>query len=327
MARVELTSPHAKVVLDPERGGEIQSFTAGDSENLIFYADWQSPLSVDKGPSYGSTELDWLSRYQGGWQVLFPNAGAEAEVGGVPVAFHGEASLAALELLHADDASCTLKAVGRLPLELVRTVRLADDRPAVMIEETVTNIGAQATPFLWGHHPTCPAITGSRIDLAGGTVEVEPATPGQLALGRSEWPTAMGSAGEPVDLAVLPAEDQVRLLYIHDLPQHWVALRPTEPRPGVALAWDRDAFPHLWIWLQNGDPGFPWYGRSRMIGLEPQRSWPFDGLGGAVQRNQALVLKPGQSLTSWITLVAFDNVDQAVTGVERDGRVYRATAG
>ncbi|MFB2596171.1 hypothetical protein ACEXQE_00110 [Herbiconiux sp. P17] len=325
MTALTLRSAHAAVMLDPDRGGELQSFTVGPSENLLFYADWRSPLSADDGPVYGSTELDWLSRYNGGWQVLFPNAGAEGRVAGVPVAFHGETSLARLETLRVDADSCTLKAVARLPLELVRTVRMAPDRPAVLLEETVTNVGSIPVPFLWGHHPTFPARTGARIDLASASVEVEPATPGPLGADGGEWPSVPGVSGAPVDLSVVPAEEQVRLTYLHALREPWVALRPPagsrDAGPGVALGWDGDTFPALWIWLQNADPGFPWFGRGRMIGLEPQRSWPFDGVTGAVERGQALVLAPGQSRSSWVTLAAVTHPDRPVTGVQRDGRV------
>lgn len=328
MSSLTLRSVHAAVVLDPDRGGELQSFTAGDSDNLLFYADWRSPLSVDDGPVYGSTELDWLSRYQGGWQVLFPNAGAEGVVAGVPVAFHGETSLARVETLLVEEDSCTLRAVARLPLELIRTVRMAPDRPAVLLEETVTNLGSRPVPFLWGHHPTFPAHAGARIDLAGAAVEVEPATRGPLGTGGGQWPMVTSPDGIPIDLSVVPPEEQVRLIYLHSLREPWVALRPPaatgENSQGVALAWDGDTFPAMWIWLQNGDPGFPWYGRGRMIGLEPQRSWPFDGLTGAIERGQAIVLEPGECRASWVTLTAFGQTDRPVTGVSRAGAVAQA---
>lgn len=321
---ITLRSSHLEVVLDPDRGGEIRSVSTPGSPNLLAWHEWESPLSVDDGPSYGSTELDFLSRYHAGWQVLFPNAGAEGVIDGVPVAFHGETALARLSVLAQSDESCTLKAVARLPLELVRTVRLSPDRAALLIEETATNIGSRPVPFLWGHHPTFPAITGSRIDLHGTPgVIVEPATPGMLAPGRGIWPHLARTDGGSDDLSTLPDEEQVRVSYLPDVAEGWVALRPppTAERPAVGLAWDLDTFPHLWLWLQNSDPGFPWYGRARMLGLEPQRSWPFDGLVGARERGQHLQLEPGESRSSWITLSAFADPGIPVTGIARDGVV------
>jgi hypothetical protein len=77
----------------------------------------------------------------------------------------------------------------------------------------------------------------------------------------------------------------------------------------------------MWLWLQNADPGFPWFGRARMVGLEPQRSWPFDGITGAIARDQHLRLEPGASASSWITLSLFEAGEHSVAGVDRDGAV------
>lgn len=321
---ITLRSPHLTVRLDPNRGGELQSVVAQGSPNLLAWHEWDAPLSAADGPGYGSSELDFLSMYRAGWQVLFPNAGAEGVVDGVPVAFHGETALARLPVLSETVDSCSLRAVARLPLELTRTIRLAHDRPAVLVEETVVNVGARPVPFIWGHHPTFPAITGSRIDLPSApTAVVEPTIPGPLAAGSGAWPTLPRSDGGSADLSVIPAEEQVRVTYLPDLAEGWVALRPplADGRPAIGLAWDLATFPHMWLWLQNGDPGFPWYGRARMVGLEPQRSWPFDGLVGAIERGQQIVLEPGESTSSWITMTVFPATDDQVTGISREGIV------
>jgi len=321
---ITLRSGHLEVTLDPDRGGEFRDIRVPGGENVLAWHEWDSPLSVDDGPSYGSSELDHLSRYHAGWQVLFPNAGAESVVDGVPVAFHGETALARLRVLAEDATSCTLRAVARLPLELIRRVSLSPDRAALLVEETATNVGSRPVPFIWGHHPTFPAVTGDRIDLPGSPrVVVEPATPGPLRAGEGVWPRLARTDGGTEDLGVVPDAEQVRLNYLPDAAEGWAALRPPagSPRSAVALAWDLETFPHLWLWLQNGDPGFPWYGRARMLGIEPQRSWPFDGLTGAIARGQQLVLGPGESVSSWITLSLFDAGDASVTRVERDGTV------
>jgi hypothetical protein len=322
---IQLRSTDLDVILDPDRGGEFQWIARPGGENALAFHDWRAPLSVDDGPSYGSTELDWLSRYQAGWQVLFPNAGAEGVVDGVPVAFHGETSQARLEVLSASDTECVLRAHARLPLELTRTVRLVPGRPALQIEETVVNVGSKSVPFIWGHHPTFPAVPGTRIDSPATGVIVEPQTAGPLVAEAGNWPNLNRTDGGLEDVAVIPEPAQVRLLYLPDLADGWVALRPPRigsgPVDGVGLAWDVDTFPHMWLWLQNADPGFPWFGRARMVGLEPQRSWPFDGLVGAIDRGQQLQLEPGASASSWITLSLFEAAELPVTGVDRGGKV------
>jgi galactose mutarotase-like enzyme len=325
MTAIRLRNSKIEVLLDPRRGGEFQHISRPGGENVLSYHDWRSPLSVDRGPSYGSTELDWLSRYNAGWQILFPNAGAEGKVDGVPIAFHGDTSLAELDVIATSTSECTLRADARLPLELTRTVRLVPDRAVLLIEESVRNVGATTVPFVWGHHPTFPAIPGSHIDSPATVVAVEPATPGPLLEGSGRWPSAPRRDGGVEDVSVIPADEQVRLLYLPKLSDGWVALRPPasagHSSQGVALAWDLQTFPHMWMWLQNGDPGFPWYGRARMVGLEPQRAWPFDGIDGAIRRGQELRLEPGDTADSWITLALFDADDSAVVGVSRDGTV------
>jgi galactose mutarotase-like enzyme len=324
MGTLTLRSDFLSVTLDPDRGGEITSITAGDGTNALAYYDWTPPLAADVGPSYGSSELDWLSKYQAGWQFLFPNAGAESQFDGIPVAFHGEASLAGVVVEHLDAVSCTIRTSGRLPLELRRTVRVSATAPTVSVEETVTNVGKKPYPFLWGHHPTFPAIAGARLDLPASEFSVEPSAPGDLNLDGGTWPVSMQPDGSLVDLSEIPDKQMVRLLYLHGLKAGWAALRnpdASSDAAGVAMSWDLSAYPYLWLWLQNADAGFPWFGRARMIGIEPQRAWPFDGLARAVERGQAAAVEPQQSASSWLTLTVLSSGAARVTGVDRDGVV------
>lgn len=320
---VTLDNGLVSVTLDPTRGGEIRAFTPPDRPNAISFYEWDSPLSVTRGPSLGTSELDWLSKYRGGWQTLFPNAGAECVVDGVPVAFHGEASLAQTEVTQLDATSCTLRVPARLPLVLTRRLRLAEDSATLLVEEEVTNVGTGAVDFIWGHHPTFPAIPGARIDVPPARVHVEPSTPGNLAPGSGIWPLMPGATGGIEDLSLVPAETMVRLIYLEEVEEGWAALRPPQgsDSPGIALAWDREMFPHVWIWLQNGDNRYPWWGRAHMIGLEPQRSWPFDGLGAARDRGQSIRLAAGAQCSCWVTLTLLPNNDDPVTGVSRLGEV------
>ena len=95
---------------------------------------------------------------------------------------------------------------------------------------------------------------------------------------------------------------------------------------GVGLAWDLEAFPHLWLWEQLNGVRFPFYGRARLVGIEPVSCWPGDGLARAIERGQARTIGPHGSATGWITLSLFEATTDAVTGVDADGRVS-TTAG
>ena len=86
---------------------------------------------------------------------------------------------------------------------------------------------------------------------------------------------------------------------------------------GFGLAWPLDVFPHVWLWQElNGTQGYPWYGRSYVMGVEPNTSFPADGLAAAVERGTAQALAPGDTVEATLTAVVF----------EPRGRVTRVTA-
>jgi galactose mutarotase-like enzyme len=207
-------------------------------------------------------------------------------------------------------------------------VRLHPDHATLLIEETIENVGSAKVDFLLGHHPTFPAIPGAKIDVAAGAVHVEAAAPGMLSGESSQWPVASRLDGTLENLATVPDEVQMRVLYLEAVAAGWVAMRPPlgSTAPGIALSWDVTTFPNLWFWLQNGDNAYPWWGRARLIGLEPQRAWPFDGLAAARDRGQSISLEPGLSHSTWITLTRLDRTDIPVESVDRNGGVSFGSA-
>ncbi|MDV6286585.1 hypothetical protein [Rhodococcus jostii] len=323
-----LQNEHLRVTLEPEYGAQITSITApGFDDNALAHYDWATPQRARDGQRYGNSTDDWLSSYRGGWQELFPNSGAESTIDGVITPFHGEASVAPWETRDSRDDACVLRVGTRSPLVVVRSMRLLTTIPVLVIEETVTNESDHPREFIWGHHPTVPALPGGRIDLPPCTVAVEAANPGDAGPTGGNWPRIPGRDGGAVDLSTVPDATVHRLTYQHDLTEGWVAFRPPADgtRPGVALAWDLDTWPALWMWLLRGTDEFPWYGRADMLGLEPNRSWPFDGLDGARARGQHITLGPRQSHHTWLTLrLITDHLACPITGVDRQGALTRA---
>jgi galactose mutarotase-like enzyme len=281
-----LASPALTVELEPARGAEIRVVAGTGGRNVLAAYDWEAPVPAWRSASYGSSMLDWLSAYRGGWQELFPNAGPECEVDGVPLPFHGEASVSAWEVVERAQDRVTLRVGARLPLVLERRMSLAGTAPVLRIHERAVNVGDAPVRFAWGHHPAFALRPGSRVDVPGASLAIEPA--------------------ERLDC--MPLE------------QGWAALR--DGSTGVALAWDAATFPHLWLWTEVGGAGFPFYGRARSIGIEPQSTSSLDGFA----RGEGHVLAPGAACEAWLTLALFDADERAVEGVERDGSVRRAPA-
>jgi hypothetical protein len=327
---LRLANAHLEVELDPEHGAEILSVRRPGGPNVLATYDWATPLWASRSRTYGDDELDWLSEYRGGWQELFPNAGSPCTVLDVPLPFHGEASRATWEVTESEAASAVLRTPARLPLILERRMRLAPDRPALLVEESVRSDAPVTVPFLWGHHPAFPAPEGARIDLPDGlrvavdatwTPDLSDLQPGTEGV----WPAVWGrGAGEAVGLDVVGAGPLQRLVYLSGLPDPaWAAIRGVSPGLGVAMAWDGAAYPCAWQWWEIGGPGHPWHGRARLVAIEPNTAWPADGLAAADARGDAHRLAPGEERRAWLTLSLFDADERPVRGVDRDGRVDR----
>jgi hypothetical protein len=102
----------------------------------------------------------------------------------------------------------------------------------------------------------------------------------------------------------------------------WVTIRRLDNAVGVALSWDETVFPNAWLWFElAGLTDAPWNGRTRLIGVEPNTTWPASGLAEAEARGgRLLTLVPGKEVTAQVRLQVFKPAG-AVRGVNPDGRV------
>jgi len=109
--------------------------------------------------------------------------------------------------------------------------------------------------------------------------------------------------------------------YLSEFDQGWIAVSNTKQNVGFGLAWDSAVFRYIWIWeALGGGIGYPWYGRTYNVGIEPWSGFPCAGLNEAVSRGTAVILQPGQSIDVWLTAVAYTNHAEVKT-IGRDGIV------
>ncbi len=325
MTAIRLEIPGLGVTIEPEAGAKIVAID-DEAGSWIANYDWRSPLPATDGASYGDSQADWLSAYRGGWQVLFPNAGAACRVDGVELPFHGEVSTARWRVEDHTTDSVVLSSPSRLPLTITRQFRLiAEPHPRLEIVNTVANESDVPQSYVLVEHAGFICPRGAVVDVPAaefGSDEHVDGPDGDIRAGSAgRWPWAESRAdGEKIDASEWSKADRVsRLLYLSGLRAGWAALRIPDSERALAMCWDVESMPYLWLWQERHTPGFPWYGRSDVAGIEPASFWPSDGLAGARSRGMALAVEPHATRASWISVSGHTGVDRAVAGVGRDG--------
>jgi hypothetical protein len=321
--RLALESEALRVTVDPLVGGTI---TAIEHLKRGVSVLGTTPWLPKAGPAKSFAAPDewtWLEHYTGGWPILFPNGGDACEFDGVFHGFHGEASLASWESTMEAKALRLTRRFASVPVEMQR--ELAVDGELVTIRESVRMLGPKPIKVMWGHHPTFGSdlLNGAFVIESGArTVTVDdrydpdtnPLKPG--ASGR--WPIVPGKSGL-FDLG-RPGDHVAAVAYLRDFDSPWVSIRRLDNSLAAALSWDLGVFPYAWLWFELlGTSEPPWDGKTRLIGLEPNTTWPANGLADAVRRGAPLLtLNPGAEVNTTVRLNVF-KPEGAILDVDEDG--------
>jgi hypothetical protein len=286
-------------------------------------------------PTGSSGSSDFLDRWTGGWMEILPNGGPDNETGGAYYGFYAETINLPWEyrILRDDPEQVTVGfhvATYRSPLLVQKTLTLKTGAASLFIEEHVTNRGNDPYAFMWGHHPVvgAPFLDEScRIWAPDCAVQVfhdEDGPDHRMGLHQTgRWPIIKDRDGHDLDLRVMPPKS-IRTMdncYLMDFKEGWIGINNERLDLGIGLAWDAQAFRYVWLWQAlGGGIGYPWYGRTYNVGIEPWSSYPCRGLRDAIDNNSALTLQPGHSIETWLTAVAFAS-KREVLGIFRDGTV------
>lgn len=273
--------------------------------------------------------------YHGGWQEIFPSGGIGCAHKGAALHQHGEVALAAWDCrIHEDTPDCVSATVStrtyRTPFAIQKTFRLESGKAVLFLDEKITNLAAEPMDYMWGHHPAFGAPfldEHCRIDIPAARVAVHPdpvSDNQQLAPGAvfHSFPGATDKNGAPFDLSRVPppsARTQ-EMCYLLDLKDGWYGLTNTRRGAGFGMRWDKDVFPVVWLWeVFGGGFGYPWYGRTYNLALEPFTSWP-GGMANALAAGTTRQLAAGESLETSLLAVAYEGCEK-VTGIDARGTV------
>lgn len=302
-----LANGSARVTVDVAHGAEITEFVS-----LRLGLDLVASGPRGPRPLSGDADLAFIDGYQGGWQEVFPNGGAPSTWEGTRFGQHDEVWRRTWTVERATDSEALLSVETRLlPFRLRKEMRLvAPGR--LEVREEVTAIGDRPRHAMWGQHLAYSPpflVPGTRLTLPEGVgVRPHPEAinpPHRLAgAGPGRYPILRGPAGERFDLRDLPGPGGPSdILYAGPFadPAWYEVTRPDGVV--VRVEWGAETLPYLWLWYELGATvGPPWYGTLFAIGLEPNSSWPTNGLAEAVSNGSALRFEPGQTLDSWYTV-------------------------
>ncbi len=277
----------------------------------------RNPLALHStSPDLLATFLDV---YPGGWQEIFPNAGAPAQSAGARYGQHGEVSALPWDVEIVDDsaAQVAVRFIVRgvkTPCTIVKVVRLRSGAAGLEIEETVTNESPEPFRAMWGHHITFGAPflrPGARIRVPDGLIATphpHPVESGARRVGSSrvfDWPNGVDPDGQTRDFSIVPEPGTASdLFYLSGFPEAsaWYDITRPDTHLGMRVEWDSATLPYLWYWQEFGATReYPWYGRNYNVGLEPSSSFPTTGLPDAVANGSALDIQPGETRSLWLT--------------------------
>jgi len=298
----------------PDRGAEIHALVdRAAGVDVLFHAPWGlAPPGAP--PREGAGGHAFLERYAGGWQELFPSCDPPCRYRGRTIPFHGEVATRAWAVEAAAEAAldCTITC-ETAPFRLERRMHLADDRAALVLDETVTNVGDEPWELTWGHHIVLgpPFLqAGCRLEPAARTLETGQSAweeTARLALGqRRSWPDAALAVGGEVDLSHVPGPeiDSHDDVYLTDLLAGEIAV--VNPLLGrtVRVRFDPGLFRWIVAWQPYGGAHTLPLRGTYALGIEP---WVARvPLAEAAAAGEAITLEAGGRLTTTLEFALED---------------------
>jgi hypothetical protein len=300
---------------------------------------WHAPNRL-RNPAHfvaagGSQATPFFDHWSGGWFEVLPNGGPACDYKATPLGFYAETVNLPWECRVLDDRPERVSVAlwvrtYRTPFLLQKTLTLETGLPALFIEEQLMNEGQEPMDFMWGHHPVVgpPFLDDScRIAAPDCKVQVlhdEDGPDYRMGLHQiGRWPVIKDRQGKPLDLRPVPPPSGRTMdnCYLSEFDQGWIAINNTRRKIGLGWAWDAAVFRYVWVWeALGGGHGYPWFGRTYNIGLEPWTSFPCAGLNAAIERGTAMRIDAGQSLDAWLTATVIVGHED-VTHIARDGSV------
>jgi hypothetical protein len=323
-----------QVMILLDKGAEIVSFLHKPTDTDFLWRGPNPSHPLDHfSPTGNFPSSDFFDRWSGGWFEVLPNGGGLSSYRGAEFGQFAETINVPWEyrLLKDDPEEISVALwvkTYRTPFLLQKTLTLKSGIPALFLQERVTNEGCEPVDFMWGHHPVvgAPFLDDTcRLFAPPSRVEVFHAEDGpdhRMGLHQvGDWPVILDRDGGPLDLTRLPPHSARTMdnCYLKEFKEGWLAVVKPGAQLGFGLAWDASVFRYAWIWQAlGGGIGYPWYGRTYAMGIEPWTSYPCAGLQAAVDRGTSMRLEPEGTCEARLTAVAITGTE-TVSSIQLDG--------
>lgn len=334
---VVLENELIRVIVLADKGADVYSFVHKPTDTEFL---WRSPWGVRDPrkflPTTGSAESVWLDVYEGGWQTVVPHGGYPSTITGAELGLHAELNTLPWDAQIVSDGPDRVAARfwargPRTPFFAEKTLSIEAGSGVLTVDESVTNEAEEPADCVWLEHIALgpPFLSSAcRLDAPASTIvnhetQIEPRSKLQPGF-RGPWPYSKSVDGATVDFREIPGKEEraVDMAYITEMAEGWYAVTNKEQGVGFGLSFPADVFKYLWFWRSFGGYGYPWYGRTYNVGLEPCTSYDNGGLEQAIQNGTARRFEAGETVSVSIKAVAYTGAGE-VTRVARDGTVQR----
>ena len=300
--QVVISNSIFKVTVSPENGADIrQIIYLPKMISLLLETGWDRN-EFDETSSAPGSESNFLAKYQGGWQLMIPNAGFNSQLNETAFGYHGEAWEREWKVTYHSDSEIHLFVqLDSMPLSILRKLTL--DHSEFLVTDEVTNNSTDEVQFLWGHHPAFSEefLADSEINIPASTLRVlsdsnptvDDVLPNFLTKNNGEY---------RVNNLFMNARSFLGIFSNFAIPQ--LSIKNKKFNFEMEFTWSHEVFPHMWFWLENRKlTNFPWNKSIATLGLEPCSTKSNLGIADSLQDLRNLVrLSAGQRKTSKVSL-------------------------
>lgn len=327
-----------RVVVLADKGADVYQLVHKPTDVDFLF---RSPTGVKDPKKFLPTTGDpvgiWMDTYEGGWQTVFPAGGFPSTYKEADLGLHAEANLVPWDCEILEDTPECVSArfwvrTSRMPFFFTKTFTLKSGSAVLEVDQVLKNEAGEEVNCVWGEHIALgpPFLSEDCVlDLPGGLVvnHVDQFHPNnRLQPGsRTLWPKTVGIDGSDIDISAVPSIDVCTydMSYFTEMPEGWYGITNQKKGVGLGVRYPSEIFPYLWYWQSfGGGTGYPFWGRTYNIGLEPFSSYPNDGLVNAVNNGTAMRLSAGEEVSASLKIVAYTGQER-VSRINEDGHVER----